>query len=117
MCISTRAAIAAAGLVLAASGVQADTRSAPMIVRVNVVRACSIDTSAAGTPDGAVNVTCGRGNATGITTSTPGSPARVVPVPPRQTTTILPARVAVLAGTAQAPRNSLAARRVVTLNF
>lgn len=135
----------AAGCVLSAVSARAESRSTAMVVRVSVVRSCSIDTNGAATPTGAVNVTCTRGatangvnvatsipaansstgsagaltpaSATTATTATLAMSTRVVPIRPLQTTTILPARPALLLGSTLATRFALAPRQLVTLNF
>jgi hypothetical protein len=134
----------AAGCVLSAVTVRAESRTTAMVVRVSVVRSCSINTNSSAMPAGAVNVTCTRSATTdsvNVATSTPaantasaiGSPltstatttttavlpgdARVVPLRPLQTTPSLPARPALLLSPTQATRFALAERQLVTLNF
>jgi hypothetical protein len=105
------------GLLLAALQTpRAESRSSAMQVRVNVVRACSVDTRAADV-EGTVALTCSRGVAAGVVSTGSGPDARVIPVPARQTT-IVAARPAIVSGSGATPtRAATPTRRVVTLNF
>ena len=100
-------------------------RGAAMVVRVNVLRTCSVDTRASGAVEGTVRMTCSRGSGAeaGVFSTVSGVPpvSRVVPVPARQTTIVAsrPTRVAPAAasGNNGSPTSRVASRQVVTLNF
>ena len=94
-----------------------------MQIRVNVVRACSVDTRGVD-GQGTVAVTCSRGTAAGVMASGSGAETRVIPVPARQTTVVStrPERVASPdAGPADTglgiTRTPTTTRQVVTVNF
>ncbi len=105
-------------LLVALQTPRAESRSSALLVRVNVVRACSVDARGAG-DEGTVALTCSRGTATGMVVTGSGTTSRVVPVPARQTTVVsTPADFAAVQGSATAPRRASAAtRQVVTVNF
>jgi len=99
-------------LVAALQSPKAETRSSPLQVRVNVVRACSVDTRGAG-DQGSIALTCSRGTAARVANSAAPQNARVIPIPARQTTFVSTrAAIAAPAGTI-APST----RQVVTVNF
>ena len=97
-----------------------ETRTARLVVRVNVIRSCSVETRSSAM-EGAVLVTCSRGGSEpGVvsTVSGAGLASRVVPVPARQTTVVAtpaPMRVATSNGPAAAAAPTT--RQVVVLNF
>jgi hypothetical protein len=103
----------------------AKQRSGAMVVRVNVLRTCSLDTRGSDTARGAVVLTCSRGSGTeaGVYSSVSGQPPinRVIPVPARETT-VIASRPTLLAAQASdynglEPGARVAAHQVVTLNF
>jgi hypothetical protein len=99
-------------------------RSGAMVVRVSVLRTCSIDMRGSGAAQGAVQITCSRGSGTeaGIFSTVSGQPpvSRVVPVPARETT-VIASRPTLMAAAASDSNGSstarVASRQVVTLNF
>ena len=104
------------GLLLAALQTpRAETRSSAMQVRVNVVRACSIDTRSA--EMGTIALTCTGAGTAGAVSAGSGSNARVVPVPTRQTTVITaPATQQDATGLATT-RAGTPVRQIITVNF
>lgn len=105
-------------------------RSGAMVVRVNVLRTCSLDTRGSDSARGAVVLTCSRGSGTeaGVFSTVSGvSPiSRVIPVPARETTvvasrpTLLAAQASDYTGSPDdpdAPDAPVASHQVVTLNF
>jgi hypothetical protein len=101
------------GLLLAALQTpRAETRSSALQVRVNVVRACSIDTRGARE----IALTCTGASTAGVVTSGSGPDARVVPVPSRQTT-VVTAPVSQGEASAATARPGAPARQIVTVNF
>ena len=105
-------------LLVALQTPRAESRSSVMQVRVNVVRACSVDTSGVD-GQGTVAVTCNRGTAAGVMASGSGSATRMVPVPARQTT-VVSTRLEPVARPETGPaaaRTPATTRQVVTVNF
>jgi len=100
-------------LVAALQAPRAESRSSALQVRVNVVRACSVDTRGVG-DQGTIALTCSRGTGAGVVSTGVGANTRVIAVPARQTT-FVPARPAATA--AGGPASSLSTRQVVTVNF
>jgi hypothetical protein len=102
------------GLLLAAlQSPRAETRSSVMQVRVNVVRACSIDARG-----GEVALTCTGARGGSVVSAGSGPNARVVPVPTRQTTVVSsPAAVRNGSGATTTSTGAAPVRRVVTVNF
>jgi hypothetical protein len=100
-------------LVAALQSPRAESRTAALQVRVNVVRACSVDTRGAA-DRGTIALTCSRSTAAGAVSTGAGPNARVVPVPARQTT-MVPTRSAIPTGPGATTAPST--RQVVTLNF
>lgn len=95
---------------------RAETRSSMMQVRVNVVRACSIETRGSGEAS-TVALTCTGARTAGVVSAGSGSEARVVPVPTRQTTVVsAPAVVQDSTGTTTV-RAGAPVRQIVTVNF
>jgi len=97
-------------LVAALQSPKAETRSSSLQVRVNVVRACSVDTRDQGT----IALTCSRGTAASVV-STGTAQTRIIPIPARQTT-LVPTRAAGTATTAGGTTGPLT-RQVITVNF
>jgi hypothetical protein len=99
-----------------------DTRTGRLVVRVNVIRSCSVETRSSAA-EGAVLVTCSRaGSEPGVVSTVAGAglPSRVVPVPARQTTVVATPAAARRAGNgadATAATTGPATRQVVVLNF
>jgi len=99
-------------------------RSGAMVVRVSVLRTCSVDMRGSGAAEGAVQITCSRGSGTdaGVFSTVSGQPpvSRVVPVAARETT-VIASRPTLLAAAASGYSGSSTARvashQVVTLNF
>ena len=109
--------VALGGLLLAALQTpRAETRSSTMQVRVNVVRACSIDTRGSGEM-GTIALTCSGTSASGVVSAGSGANARVIPVPARQTTVVTPPAVAQNGTGATAARAGAPLRQIVTVNF
>jgi hypothetical protein len=102
------------GLLLAALQTpRAETRSSVLQVRVNVVRACSIDARGAGE----VSLTCTGARTAGVVTAGTGAEARIVPVPTRETT-VVSAPVVSQSNTGPATATAVVPlRQVVTVNF
>lgn len=100
-------------LVAALQAPRTESRSSALQVRVNVVRACSVDTRGV-TEKGTIALTCSRGTAAGVVSTGVGANTRVIPVPARQTT-FVPARPA--STSANGPATRLSTRQVVTVNF
>ena len=105
------------GLLLAALQTpKAESRSSVMQVRVNVVRACSIDARGAGGA-GTVALTCTGASGASVVRAGDGPDARVVPVPTRQTTVVTaPTNQQHRTGTTAA-RAGVPVRQIVTVNF
>jgi len=103
------------GLLLAALQTpKAESRFSVLQVRVNVVRACAVDTRGAGEA-GTISLTCsGSGAAGGVVSAGSVPDARVIAVPARRTT-VVPTR-SILQTTTAAP-GGVSERHVVTVNF
>ena len=95
---------------------RAETRSSALQVRVNVVRACSIDTRGAGEM-GTVAITCTGAGTAGVMSAGSGSNARVVPVPTRETTVVTAQPTLQDATRLETARAEVPVRRIVTVNF
>ena len=101
-----------------------ETRTGRLVVRVNVIRSCSVETRSSGA-ENAVLLTCSRvGTEPGVVSTGAGGGLanRVVPVPARQTTVV--ANPAAARGVGNGPNGSSsqgtvgpATRQVVVLNF
>ena len=99
-------------------------RSGAMVVRVSVLRTCSLDTRGTDSAHGAVVLTCSRGSGTeaGVYSTVSGQTpsSRVIPVPARETT-VIASRPTLLAAQATGDDGDPAApapsHQVVTLNF
>jgi hypothetical protein len=105
------------GLLLAALQTpKAESRSSAMQVRVNVVRACSVETRGGGEP-GTIALTCNGGSTPGVVSAGSGATARIVPVPTRQTTIVAahPIRQSVTGPERTAAETPV--RQIVTVNF
>jgi hypothetical protein len=110
----------------AAVDLLAKQRGAAMVVRVNVLRTCSVDMRGSGAAEGAVQITCSRGSGTeaGVLSTVSGasgstSISRVIPVPARETTVVAsrPTLLAAASGFSGSSSARVASRQVVTLNF
>jgi hypothetical protein len=116
MCSRVHLAALGGVLLVALQTPRAESRSSAMQVRVNVVRACSIDTRGAGEM-GTIALTCTGASTGGVITTGSGPNARVVPVPSRQTTVVsAPAAPRNDTDTTTAPAGARV-RQIVTVNF
>jgi hypothetical protein len=120
---STLALLAGALMLTITTAPSAQTGSGSVLVRVNVVRSCSLKTTS-DIPSGAVSVTCSRGTAAVLAASSASPATRVVPLPARQTTVIAarppqPSSLPASTYAAAAPTSKPAAPalQVITLNF
>jgi hypothetical protein len=101
-------------LVAALQSPKAETRSSSLQVRVNVVRACSVDTRGAA-DQGTIALTCSRGTAASVASTGTAQNTRVIPIPARQTT-LVPTRAAGMATTASGA-TAPSTRQVIIVNF
>ena len=104
-----------------ASQAGTETRTAWLVVRVNVIRTCSVDTRGSGAAEGAVVLTCSRGGSEPGVVSTitggAGGRSRVVPVPARQMTIVATRPALQAARNAPSTTAGAPTRQVVVLNF
>ena len=101
-----------------------ETRSARLVIRVNVIRSCSVETRSSAAAETAVLLTCSRsGTEPGVVSTVDGARpvTRVVPIPARQTTVVATPRLAPAtansAVTATGTGAGTATRQLVILNF
>ncbi len=113
MCSRLHLAALGALLLAALQTPKAESRSSVLHVRVNVVRACAVDTRGAGEV-GTISLTCSGGGATGVVSAGAGPNARVIPVPARQTTVV--STRSILQTGAMTPEGTRE-RQVITVNF
>jgi hypothetical protein len=119
---STLALLAGALMLSITTAPSAQTGSGSVLVRVNVVRSCHLQTMG-DVPSGAVAITCSRGTAGVVATGTGSSMTRVTPLPARQTTVIsmrapLPEGLDGTGDAASTPDTAgSAAYEMITLNF
>jgi hypothetical protein len=101
-----------------------ETRSARLVIRVNVIRSCSVETRSSAAAESAVLLTCSR-SATepGVASTVDGARpvTRVVPIPARQTTVVATPRPVPAAANAAVMTPGTGAgtatRQLVILNF